>query len=226
MQVRATPQVKYNLALALSHLEEEEVSEARRLLREVEQDETLDEDSRRDARTRLEELGPEPEPTQDPAAAGTASTRGSIGDAFTGQRPFTLEAHVGFSFWGRGLVTGARVGIPLVHNLVPSLNNALYLSIGLDFYYVRTIGGYGPGLGVPVALHWELYFDEQWSAFLELGGQFFVHPLTFENDRFAVYEAGYWFLAAVGASFRVHEQVAITLRVGTPFASLAATFLF
>jgi hypothetical protein len=228
MRVRATPQVKYNLGLALSHMEEEDVAQSRRLLREAAADETLDGRSRRGAERRLEQIGPGPEAEVVVPEAEPAGDESSyLNRPFTGQRPFTLEAHAGFSFFGVGFLAGARFGIPLVNNLIPSINNALYLNFGLDYYYVRNVGRiYGSGFGIPLALHWEFYFHPQWSGFIELGGQFFVHPLAFDNQRFDVYEAGLWFLAVIGASWHVHENFAITLRLGTPYTSLAATFLF
>ncbi len=56
MRVRATGQVKYNLALALSHTGE--IAEAAALLREVVDDRELDRRTRRDARTLLAGIEP------------------------------------------------------------------------------------------------------------------------------------------------------------------------
>jgi hypothetical protein len=224
MRVRATPQVKYNLGLALSHMEEQDVRESRRLLRESSEDQSLDAPTRQGAQRRLQEIGPGPEAAPQPIEAGGSEGAPSV------QRPFTLELHAGFSFWGLGFVSGARFGIPIVHHLFPSLDDALYLNVGFDFYYVSWVRvltrEYGPGFGIPLTLHWEIYFDEHWSGFLELGAQFFVHPFTWQNDRFDAYEPAFFFIAAIGASLRIHPNVALTLRVGTPFTSFAVTFLF
>lgn len=230
MAVRPTAQVKYNLGLALSHLGEEEVRESRRHLREAAEDETAPANIRASARQRLDELGPgeeAPAPGEEAPVETTAVGRGTLQQPFTGTRPFVLEAHAGLSFWGIGFVTGVRFGIPLVHQFVPSINNALYLHVGADFYYVRRLRSlYGPGIGIPVMLHWEIYFDDAWSIFLELGGQFFVHPLVFENGRYDAYEPAFFVIFGAGVTWRVHPNVAFTLRAGTPVASLGVTFLF
>jgi hypothetical protein len=232
MAVRPTAQVKYNLGLALSHLDEEEVRQSRRLLREASEDETLPRDLRAGARRRLDEIGPGEEadlPPAEPEEEATSEPSAmTLGQPFTGQRPFMIEAHAGVSFWGIGFVSGLRLHIPLVHNLVASFNNALYLSLGADFYYVREgdfANTYGPGIGIPVAAHFEVYFDATWSAFIELGAQFFVHPRTFRNDRFDAYEPGFWIVAAIGGTWRLAPNFALTLRVGTPYASVALAFL-
>src|SRR5690606_24283643 len=91
-----------------------------------------------------------------------------------GQRPFQLDIHGGLTWWGWGAATGARFGIPILNNgFVPSINNAVYINFGVDFYWTRRYHDsrgwhYGAGVGFPVALHWEFYFNENWSAFVEL----------------------------------------------------------
>jgi hypothetical protein len=100
---------------------------------------------------------------------------------FHGTRPYQLDFHAGLSWYGFGFAGGARFGIPILHNgFIPSLDNAVYINFGGDFYFVddRCFGGGGGcnreyrfALGFPVALHWEFYFDDTWSAFAELGFQ-------------------------------------------------------
>lgn len=160
---------------------------------------------------------------------------------FTGQRPFQLDVHAGFTFWGLGFATGARFGIPLLHNgFIPNLNNAVYLNFGLDFYYIRSHrepcagnpGGcdvYGPGFGIPVALHWEFYFSDQWSAFAEIGAQFFAHPAWLSGDDgggFRWREPGAWFVWALGGSYHFNENILLTVRVGSPYIAGGLTFQF
>ena len=184
----------------------------------------------------------------DTAAGGSGGSRGSgqrasgsgatdIGTPFTGQRPFQLDIHGGFAWWGVGAATGVRFGVPILQNgFVSQINNAVYINFGVDFYWIRRgcnnlPGGafncdYGPGVGIPVTLHWEFYFNENWSAFAEVGFQFFMHPQFFNNGRYEVYDGGYWFLAALGGSFHINENVLLTLRVGTPYAAFGVTFQF
>lgn len=174
-----------------------------------------------------------------PQAAHAQSGHVDINRPFSGQRPFQLDIHAGFTWWGWGFASGARFGIPIVQNgFIPSLNNAVYINFGIDAYYLRWWGGpggcgpgnncYGFGLGFPVTLHWEFYFNDNWSAFVELGAQLFISPWVFNGGDFGIYgdEAGLWFVGAVGGSFHVNEWFLLTLRVGTPYVSFGLTFQF
>jgi hypothetical protein len=177
--------------------------------------------------------------TLSPAEVAQAQ-RGSvdIGTPHTGSRPFQLDIHAGFTWWGLGFASGARFGIPILNNgFVPSINNAVYINFGLDFYWTRwrcrAVPGrgncdwdYGAGLGIPVTLHWEFYFNQNWSAFVELGFQVFFHPRFWNDGFFDADEGGYWFVGAVGGSFHINENVLLTLRVGTPYIAFGVTFQF
>lgn len=168
-----------------------------------------------------------------PGVAEAQRGRVDINTPHTGGRPFQLDIHGGFTWWGIGAATGVRFGIPIVDNgFVSSINNAVYINFGIDFYWVRWRCGnpgcsywdYGAGLGLPVALHWEFYFNENWSAFVELGVNIFFHPWFWDNGRFDAYDGGYWFLGAVGGSFHINEWFLLTLRVGTPYIAFGITF--
>ena len=150
-----------------------------------------------------------------------------------GRRPLQLEVHGGVSWFGLGLATGVRFGIPLLRNgFIPRLNNAVYLNFGGDFYWVNCPGNscdgrsYGAAVGVPVTVHWEFYFTPKASLFAEVGGQVFLHQRFIAGEPFDVYDPGYWVVAAVGANFRVHRNVALTARLGTPYTSFGVTFEF
>lgn len=154
-----------------------------------------------------------------------------INTPHTGGRPLQLELHGGFNWWGVGAVTGVRIGIPLMANgFVDSINNAVYLNFGADFYWQRwrRCGGrncwdYGPALGLPITLHWEFYFNENWSAFVELGFQVFFHP-RFWNDGVYDVVGEHWFVGQVGGSYHVNDWFLLTLRVGVPYVSFGITF--
>ena len=158
------------------------------------------------------------------SASVTAEAQSSVDirRPHTGSRPFQLDVHGGFSWWGVGFASGVRFGIPLVNNgFVDSINNAVYLNFGADFYWVRwrrngSDWDYHAGLGLPISLHWEFYFNERWSAFAEVGAQFFLHPEFVRSGRYEVYELGYWFIWTVGGSLHLTENVLLTLRVGSP----------
>ena len=167
------------------------------------------------------------------AAAQQTNGRHYVTRPHTGGRPLQLELHAGVSWFGFGLATGMRFGVPLVKNgLMPGLNNAFYLNFGADFYWVECPGyscngrNYGAGVGFPVTLHWEFYFSDKLSAFAELGRQVFLHQRFIAGDRFDVYDPGYWIVGAVGGSYRVHQNVALTVRVGVPYTAAGITFLF
>jgi hypothetical protein len=153
----------------------------------------------------------------------------------TGSRPVTLDVHVGPSWFGVGLATGVRLGIPLVKNgFISTLNNAVYLTVGADFYYVRYYRGgpdsrrYGPGFGFPVGLHWEFYFNDKLSAFAEVGANIFIGPWVFDGDadvRFGNYP-GAWLLFAVGGKYWVTDNFALMVRLGTPYAAVGMSLAF
>lgn len=168
------------------------------------------------------------------ALPATARADHQIDRPFTGTRPLQLELHGGFSWFGFGFAAGARFGIPLMHNgFVPSLDNAVYLNFGGDFYFVDhyywddqpgvgrvLVHSYGVALGFPVALHWEFYFNDTWSAFAELGLNVYFPPSVFRGYGFEYRDhAGAWVLAQVGGTLHLGEVFALTLRVGTPYVS-------
>jgi hypothetical protein len=161
-----------------------------------------------------------------------------INRAFQGRRPFQLDVHGSLSWYGFGPGGGARFGIPLLHNgFVPSLDNAVYLNFGGDFYLVQDNGCYGVGptgpcaareyrfaMGLPVTLHWEFYFSNQWSAFAELGLQVFLPPSLFYQGSVDYTEwKGAWVIGAVGGSLHLNDVVSLTLRVGNPYVSFGMT---
>ena len=171
------------------------------------------------------------------AAPGTARADHQIDQPFTGTRPFQLEFHGGLAWYGFGFAGGARFGIPLLQNgFIPSLDNAVYLNFGVDAYFVDepgcrvrgggvcTYDGYGFAMGFPVALHWEFYFNDMWSAFAEIGFQVFLPPSLFRGYG-ADYtnHIGQWVVAAVGGSLHLGDVVALTLRVGNPYISFGIT---
>lgn len=151
-----------------------------------------------------------------------------------GGRPFQLDIHGGFTWWGVGAISGIRFGIPIVQNgFIDSLNNAVYLNFGFDFYWLRwrcNSGDcnrgwdYNAGFGFPITLHWEFYFHENWSAFAEIGGQFFIHPSWWDNGRWDWWEPGLWFVWTVGGSWHVNDWFLLTLRIGSPYIAFGITF--
>lgn len=175
------------------------------------------------------------------AAPATAHADHDINTPFTGTRPFQLEFHGGFTWYGYGFAGGARFGIPIVHNgFIGTLDNAIYLNFGVDAYFVRFYGRCGAGgcfdqyafaLGIPVALHWEFYFSDNWSAFAEIGFQFFLPPSLWNYGDWEYGGPnggwiGQWIIAGVGGSFHISDAFALTARLGNPYISFGVEFLF
>lgn len=166
------------------------------------------------------------------AATPTTARGGNIIKLpFRGKRPLQLDVHVGFSYLGKGLATGARFGIPLFHNgFIKSINNAVYINFGVDIYIINTHHGksgdeYAGGIGIPVTLHWEFYFTPRWSAFGEAGPNIFIHPGTIKGGGWD-WSPGHWFSVAAGGRFFIKDSVTLTLRLGSPYSSLGVSFLF
>jgi len=153
------------------------------------------------------------------APSTAAAQRTRIGTPFAGSRRLQLDLHAGLAWRHKGFATGARFGVPIVHNgFVPSINNAVYINFGGDLYFRK----HHSDLGIPVTMHWEFYFTEHWSAFGEAGLNIFLH-LDDRNDDFDFVD---WFIAAVGGRFWFNEAVALTLRVGNPYVSFGVSFFF
>ncbi|HTJ85095.1 MAG TPA: hypothetical protein VL400_25440 [Polyangiaceae bacterium] len=169
------------------------------------------------------------------ASPGVAHAEHEIRTPFTGTRPFQLDIHGGLSWYGLGLATGVRFGIPIMHNgFIDSIDNAVYVNFGFELYYADE--GWDPatrhyyvGFGIPVMLHWEFYFNDTWSAFAELGFQVYFPPAFLDggsgHSNYYV-EAGGWVIAMVGGTLHFNEVFGLTLRVGNPYVVVGLTFQF
>ena len=175
-------------------------------------------------------------PASAAAQRGRSSSRVRIGQPHTGSRPLQLDLHAGFTWYGRGLATGVRFGIPILTNgFVPSINNAVYINFGLDLYFIRYAGRCngpdrrndctGTGIGLPVTMHWEFYFSEHWTAFGEAGLNPFIHP-DYVDGRDWNFDGRHWFIVAVGGRYMFNDAVSLTLRVGSPYAAFGVSFFF
>ncbi|MFK7987149.1 MAG: hypothetical protein AB8I08_14080 [Sandaracinaceae bacterium] len=238
LEVRDTAAVRYNLGLAL--VNSGEVREGVAYLRGVQNDPSLDDESRADARAEVERIQAEgisdaPPPEEDSAQPPDEELGADDADAApTGPRPYQLDLHAGVSFFGFGLATGARFGIPLLHEgLLPDFEDALYFNVGFDFYFVQNrrnrfngSHAYGGALGLPFTVQWQVYLDANWTVFAELGAQVFLHPRLFDDGTGDPLEPGYFVVAAAGIGYRIADILQLTLRVGTPYASLGLTVEF
>lgn len=165
-------------------------------------------------------------------AQGSDGTRSRSRRRATANRSVQVDLHGGFTWWGAGFVSGLRVGFPLIADgFVSSLDDALYLNMGGDFYYIAEIctgngcRAYSFGLGFPIALQWQVDFDETWMGFVEVGANVLLHP-SFFRGRNVLWEPGAFFLVAVGGSLKVGRNFALTLRVGNPYSVFGLTLTF
>ena len=145
----------------------------------------------------------------------TPAVAAPIEQPFSGRRPLTLGVHAGFAWYGNGVAFGARLGVPLVHNgFVSTINNSVYLSVGADVYNADYGGSRGFAVGVPVALQWNFYFSEEWSAFVEAG----VNLYFDDSGRDPYYYN--WGIGAIGGRYKFSDTVAVQLRLGSPYSAL------
>ena len=160
------------------------------------------------------------------AAAGYSEDASAsyIRTPFEGERPYQLDAHVGFATYNFGLATGLRFGIPILDNgFIKSINNAVYINFGADFLFVKYFDEYSPAMDIPAALHWEFYFTEKWSAYAEFGLNIYIHPSVFRG--YGWYSSGgYWITGSVGGRFQINDKVALTMHVGSPYCSFGVMF--
>ncbi len=169
------------------------------------------------------------------ASPSVAHAEHEIRTPFTGTRPFQLDIHGGLSWYGLGLDTGVRFGLPLVHNgFIDSIDNAIYLNFGFELYYADEgwdpgVHHYYVGFGIPVTLHWEFYFSDTWSVFAELGFQAYFPPAFVHGDgvhgNYYV-DAGGWVIAQAGGTLHFNDVIGLTLRVGNPYVAIGITFYF
>lgn len=157
-----------------------------------------------------------------------AAERGGVNirTPFTGDRSMQLDVHGGFSHIGLGAAAGARFSIPIMDNgFVRSINNAVYINFGGDFYWVRHGKDYAPAVGIPVTLNWEFYFSRRWSAFAELGVNVYLHPNLFRGHGWD-WSPGHWIIGAIGGRLHFNDHIALVLRLGNPYSAFGVTFSF
>ncbi|MCB9604515.1 MAG: hypothetical protein H6720_29695 [Sandaracinus sp.] len=155
---------------------------------------------------------------------------------------FHIDLQAGFSWWGRGFAGGARFNIPLLKKgFLRGHNDAFFLSVGVDTYFVRWRNyddpdcnagrgycwRYGLGLGFPVVAHWEFYLWQKFSVFGEAGANVYLHPAVLRgrgNDF--VEDPGAWVVAAVGVRWRFGRTGSFVARLGLPYAAIGVSFEF
>ncbi|WP_394824068.1 hypothetical protein [Pendulispora albinea] len=154
-----------------------------------------------------------------------------------------LEPHGLFAwedfYGGTGFGAGGRFTIPVVHNgFVPSINNSIGISFGLDLvhysgcYYRGAFGEVGCGanyLFFPVAMQWNFYVAERWSVAGEPG--LFIYHGFFDDDYCGPGiscgrpdRTGLRPMFSVLGRYHFNEKISLTMRVGYPTFSIGASF--
>lgn len=154
-------------------------------------------------------------------SSAPAHARGSV------PRGVELELpHLAFHNYGLGGAIGGRVSFALNRGgIIRNFPDRLALSIGLDAYYTKYGPKYGGAIGVPIVLHWGMYFTQVFSIYFELGVNAWFHEGSFaEPPEFAVFFPS-WIMGAFGMKFHITDRLAINLRLGAPYSSLGLSFM-
>jgi len=161
--------------------------------------------------------------------------------------PVEVEPHVVAGFtpplnrYGTGVGLGGRFSVPVIQNgFVRTINDNVALGFGFDWIhydqcYTPDAAGCHPGDSylVPAVMQWNFFLSRHWSVFPEAGlafnhsrfGRCFTRdPVgnVFVNDCSATGLDALFFL---GGRFHASNAVALTMRVGYPYASIGGSFL-
>lgn len=114
--------------------------------------------------------------------------------------------------FGVGFRATIELGDPA---FIPRLNNTVGISFGLDI--TNCLYCYDDfTLWTPVTMQWNFFFNDQWSAFADLG-------LVIRSDGF-YRDAWFDFVTMIGGRYHFNDDIALTMRIGYPFFSVGASF--
>jgi len=144
---------------------------------------------------------------------------------------------------GGGLGIGGRISVPIVDNgFVPSINNSVAISAGLDwlsyggpgcYHFNGTCYGAGSAdyIFIPVVMQWNFYVAKRWSVFGEPGVA--IYHLFYSNPCDGIAGCNYpgptvTSLTPVfyaGARYQITDHLAVVMRVGYPTISVGVSFM-
>ncbi|MGO9837182.1 MAG: hypothetical protein ACLP1X_23545 [Polyangiaceae bacterium] len=147
-----------------------------------------------------------------------------------------------------GVGLGARFSIPILTNgFVPSINDSVAISFGVDwlhysyggcYYYNGYRPGYCANIGdanyilFPVAMQWNFFVARHWSVFGEPGLNVYHGFLDYCSNVPAGYPCanpatttGIEFAFSVGGRYQFSDHAALVMRIGFPTFSLGVSFM-
>lgn len=176
-------------------------------------------------------------------ASSIAATRAQAQIAMSGRHPHyhvELEPHLVWQWTGDeaalddGVGFGFRASIPLLQDgPVPTINNSLAISFGIDWAWFGDCRAYGGDCSendfwVPITVQWNFFLTSVVSLFPEFGLGFrdavfdydvACNPRSCRGSSLEVHPV-LWF----GARFYLAPSFAIVVRLGTPSLQLGASF--
>jgi hypothetical protein len=123
-----------------------------------------------------------------------------------------------------GFGAGGRFSIPIVENgFIPSLNNSVAITFGVDALYFGSCGGPCSAwfLDFPVALQWNFFVAQHWSVFGEPG---LVVGHGFLSGAYPFPETWVYPAFFAGGRYHLSDTVSLTMRVGYPTSSFGVSF--
>jgi hypothetical protein len=134
-----------------------------------------------------------------------------------------------------GFGLGGRFSIPIVHNgFVPTINNSVAITFGLDWTHFNWCWYRGPCTGdyiyFPVAMQWNFYVAQRWSVFGEPGLVLF-HGFISDCPNSPGVNCGVRPVVTslepalfVGGRYHLSDTVSLTMRIGFPTFSFGFSF--
>ena len=136
-----------------------------------------------------------------------------------------------------GFGGGIRVAFPLIHDgFIGSINNAVKLETGAEFYHWSFAGYDYESIAVPLQLRWDFYLTPEWTVFAAMGVA--VNVYYFEDDAGffdAPGDVGVWGFGSgamittavgVGALLNFSDSVSLRLDASLNLLAIGLTFRF
>lgn len=121
-------------------------------------------------------------------------------------------------YYGRSGVElggGFRATIKIADPVIPTLNNSIGITFGLDVSNCHFCSR-DWSLWTPVGANWTFYLTRDWSVFADLG--FALRSDGFYSNAYADV------FGMVGGRWHFSEKAALTMRIGYPFVSVGVSF--